>query len=111
MKGNVVDMAVGVIIGAASADRLCAVANVIMPPRHGVVWREFHRSRPPDRHGAGRPPVVLQSAPSATLFDFVIIAFAAVPCDQGHQQAQKPVVPAAPPTPREEVLLEKSAIC
>jgi large conductance mechanosensitive channel len=111
MKGNVVDMAVGVIIGAAFGKIVSAlVANVIMPPLgmalSGVNFTDLGREigTAPD----GTPVVLQYGAFLQTIFDFVIIAFVLFLALKGINKLKKPVVPPAPPAPpREEVLLEE----
>jgi len=110
MKGNVVDMAVGVIIGAAFGKIVSAlVANVIMPPLgmalSGVNFSDLGRTigTAPD----GTPIVLQYGAFLQTILDFVIIAFVLFLALRGINKLKKPVVPPAAATPREEVLLEE----
>ena len=80
MRGNVIDLAVGVIIGAAFGKIVSSlVANIIMPPLGlligGVDFKSFQWVLKPATGDA--PAVVMQYGIFLqTIFDFVIIAFA-----------------------------------
>jgi large conductance mechanosensitive channel len=115
MKGNVVDMAVGIIIGAAFGKIVSSVVgDIIMPPLGlligGVNFTDLK--------------VVLKAAVDAThpavtwnygnflqvTFDFLIVAFAVFMVIKAINAAKrKEEVPAAPPAPpvptKEETLL------
>lgn len=113
MKGNVVDMAVGVIIGAAFGKIVSSlVENVIMPPLgmalSGVSFTDMGKQigTAPD----GMPVLLKYGAFLQTVFDFLIIAFILFLALKGINKLKKPApVPvAAPPAPpRNEVLLEE----
>jgi large conductance mechanosensitive channel len=114
MKGNVVDMAVGVIIGAAFGKIVSAlVENVIMPPLgmalSGVNFADLGTviGHAPD----GKDVVLKYGAFIQTIFDFLIIAFVLFMALRGINKLKKPAVPAPnappPPPPREQVLLEE----
>ncbi|WP_075183620.1 large-conductance mechanosensitive channel protein MscL [Pantoea sp. 1.19] len=80
MRGNVVDLAVGVIIGAAFGKIVSAlVANIIMPPLGlligGVDFKQFSWVLRP-AEGATPAVVMEYGVFLQTVFDFVIIAFA-----------------------------------
>jgi large conductance mechanosensitive channel len=112
MKGNVIDMAVGIIIGAAFGKIVASlVSDVIMPPLGlligGVNFTDLK--------------VVMKAAtettPAVTLnygnfiqvvFDFIIVAFAIFMVIKAMNSAKKKqeAAPSAPPAPtKEEVLL------
>ncbi|MFC0139825.1 large-conductance mechanosensitive channel protein MscL [Erwinia mallotivora] len=80
MRGNVVDLAVGVIIGAAFGKIVSSlVANIIMPPLGlligGVDFKSFSWVLKPAE--GDTPAVVMQYGVFIqTIFDFVIVAFA-----------------------------------
>lgn len=80
MRGNVVDLAVGVIIGAAFGKIVSSlVANIIMPPLGlligGVDFKQFKWILKPAQ--GDTPPVVMEYGIFLqNIFDFVIIAFA-----------------------------------
>jgi large conductance mechanosensitive channel len=113
MKGNVVDMAVGVIIGAAFGKIVSSlVENVIMPPL-GMALSGVSFSDMGTQIGAGPDgtPVLLKyGAFFQTIFDFMIIAFILFLALKGINKLKKPAPAptAAPaPPPRNEVLLEE----
>ena len=111
MKGNVVDMAVGVIIGAAFGKIVSSlVENVIMPPLgmalSGVSFSDLATTigAAPD----GKPVLLKYGAFLQTMFDFAIIAFVLFMAIRAINRLKKPPVAAAPPPPpRQEVLLEE----
>jgi large conductance mechanosensitive channel len=113
MKGNVVDMAVGVIIGTAFGKIVSSlVADVIMPPLGkllaGVNFSEMSReiAKGPD----GMPILLKYGAFLQTIFDFVLIALVLFLALKGINKLKKPAAPASnapPPPPRNEVLLEE----
>lgn len=112
VKGNVVDMAVGIIIGAAFGKIITAlVSGVIMPPI-GVLLGgvDFSDLAIVLKEAVGEAPAVVISygAFIQTLIDFIIIAFAIFMVIKGINNLKKkeeeaPKAPAAPST--EEVLL------
>lgn len=80
MRGNVVDLAVGVIIGAAFGKIVSSlVANIIMPPLGlligGVDFKQFKWVLKP-AEGATPPVVMEYGVFIQTVFDFIIVAFA-----------------------------------
>jgi large conductance mechanosensitive channel len=111
MKGNVVDLAVGVIIGAAFGKIVSSlVGDVIMPPL-GVLIGGINFSDLAVIVGAdpkGAPVLLKYGAFLQTLFDFLIIAFVIFIAVKGINKLKKPPPPAADaPPPRQEVLLEE----
>jgi large conductance mechanosensitive channel len=111
MKGNVVDLAVGVIIGASFGKIVSSfVGDVIMPPLGlligGVNFSDFAVTLGTDPKGA---PVLLKyGAFLQAIFDFLLIALVIFIAVRGINKLKKPPPPApdAPP-PRQEVLLEE----
>jgi len=112
MRGNVVDMAVGIIIGGAFGKIVASFVNdVIMPPLGiligGVNFSDLAITL---KEAAGETPAVMikYGAFIQTLVDFTIIAFAifvAVKAMNSLKQKEEEK-PAAPPAPsKEEVLL------
>jgi large conductance mechanosensitive channel len=110
VKGNVVDMAVGIIIGAAFGKIVSSlVSDVITPPLGyligGVDFTKLAVNLPSI---AGQEPatirygIFLQAA-----FDFIIVAFAIFMLVKliNHLRRKEEAKPAAPP--RQEVLLEE----
>ena len=111
MKGNVVDLAVGVIVGAAFGKIVSSlVGDVIMPPLGlmigGLNFSDLAITLGADPKGA---PVLLKyGAFLQTIFDFLIIAFVIFLAIKGINKLKKPPPPAADaPPPRQEVLLEQ----
>jgi large conductance mechanosensitive channel len=109
MKGNVVDMAVGVIIGGAFGKIVSSlVENVIMPPLGkligGINFSDMAHSL---GAGADGKEVMLKyGAFLQSVFDFVIIAFVIFMALKGINKLKKPSAAAAPPPPpAQEVLL------
>lgn len=111
MKGNVVDLAVGVIIGAAFGKIVSSlVGDVVMPPLGlligGINFSDLAVTLGTDPKGA---PVLLKyGAFIQTVFDFLIIAIVIFIMIRGINKLKKPP-PAAPDAapPRQEVLLEQ----
>jgi len=111
MKGNVVDMAVGVIIGAAFGKIVSSmVGDVIMPPLGkligGINFSDLAVNLGADPKGV---PVLLKyGAFLQTVFDFIIIAIVIFVAIKGINKLKKPpAAAAAAPPPRQEVLLEQ----
>ncbi len=113
MKGNVVDMAVGIIIGAAFGKIVSAlVASVLMPvigmALGGVDFSGLSVALGTDGK-TGEPVTLAYGLFMQALVDFLIIAFAIFMALKGINKLKKPPAPAAPAAPaappREEVLL------
>lgn len=110
MKGNVVDLAVGVIVGGAFGKIVSSmVADVLMPllgkAMGGVNFATLALDLGKDPSGA---PVLLKYGVFLqSVFDFVIIAFVLFLALRAINNLKKPPpAPAAAP-PRQEVLLEE----
>ena len=111
VKGNVVDLAVGIIIGAAFGKIVTAlVSGVIMPPIGvllggvdfgdlAIVIKEASASQPAVQISYGK---FIQ-----TLIDFIIIAFAIFMLVRGINslKAKEEAAPKPPPKPSAEALL------
>ncbi|MGI9235842.1 MAG: large-conductance mechanosensitive channel protein MscL [Woeseiaceae bacterium] len=109
MRGNVVDMAVGIIIGAAFGKIVSSlVADVIMPPI-GMVMGGVDFSSLAVALGEGEGAASINYGIFInTIIDFVIIAFAIFMVIRGLNSMKKKEEekPAEPPKPSaEEVLL------
>ncbi len=112
MRGNVVDMAVGIIIGAAFGKIVSSiVSDVIMPPI-GVLLGgvDFSNLAITIKEATATSAAVVISYGRfiQTVIDFLIIAFAIFMVVKGmnSMKKKKEEAPAAPPAPsREEVLL------
>jgi large conductance mechanosensitive channel len=111
MKGNVVDMAVGVIIGVAFGKIVSSlVENVIMPPLGKLLSGVDLTTlvTPIGKAPDGTDILVKYGAFLQTIFDFVIIAFVLFLVLKGINKLKKPAPGAPPPAPpRSEVLLEE----
>ena len=113
MKGNVVDLAVGVVIGAAFGKIVSSlVENVIMPPLglalSGVSFSDLAVTLATDP--AGKPVLLKYGAFLQSIFDFVIIAFVLFIAIKAINRLKKPPAPAADAPvepPKQEVLLEQ----
>jgi len=112
VKGNVVDMAVGIIVGAAFGKIVSSfVGDVIMPPI-GVLLGgvDFTNLAFTVKEAAGTAPAVVISYGKfiQTVIDFTIIAFAIFMAVRAINSLRKKeeAAPTSPPAPsREEVLL------
>ena len=112
MKGNVMDMAIGIIIGAAFGKIVASlVGDVIMPPIGLLLGgTDFSNLAIMLKAGtADTEPVMLKYGVFInTLIDFLIIAFAIFIVVKGINRMKKKEEekPAAPPAPsKEEILL------
>jgi large conductance mechanosensitive channel len=114
MKGSVIDLAVGVVIGAAFGKIVSSlVADVIMPPIGQLIGNvnfsdlALHIGTDPK----GKEVLLRYGVFIQTVFEFVIIAFVLFMAIKGinRLKRQPAEAPAAvpPPPPREEVLLEE----
>ena len=114
MRGNVIDLAVGVVIGGAFGKIVSSlVGDVVMPALGkavgGVSFNELGTSlgTAPD----GSEVVLKWGAFVQTIFDFTVIAlalFLAIKAINRMKRPEVPATPAEPPAPpRNEVLLEE----
>jgi large conductance mechanosensitive channel len=111
MKGSVVDLAVGVIVGAAFGKIVSSlVENIIMPPlgmaMSGVNFADLAVTlgTGPD----GKAVLLKYGAFLQSVLDFLIIAFVLFLAIRGINKLKKPPPAAAPAAPpRQEVLLEE----
>lgn len=114
MKGNVVDLAIGVVIGTAfGAITNSLVADVIMPPL-GVLMGGLDFSHYALTLAAAeddKPATILSYGKFVqTLFNFLIVAwamFVIVKLMNRLRRAPAPAPEAPPAPPRSEVLLEE----
>ena len=118
MKGNVIDMAVGVIIGGAFGKIVSSVvANVIMPPIGllvgGVNFTDLKWVLKPAVVENGQEVVAAVTLNYGNFlqvtFDFLVIAFSVFLfvrlLSRLNRKKEKPAAPAAPPAPGKEELL------
>ena len=118
MKGNVIDMAVGVIIGGAFGKIVSSVvADVIMPPIGllvgGVNFTDLKWVLKPAVVEDGQEVVAAVTLNYGNFlqvtFDFLVIAFSVFLfvrlLSRLNRKKEKPAAPAAPPAPCKEELL------
>jgi large conductance mechanosensitive channel len=113
-RGNVIDLAVGVVIGAAFGKIVSSlVADIIMPPLGlvvgGINFSHLHIDLKPaipaiEGVSKGQPAVVFAYGNFLqNIFDFLLVAMAIFGVVKLSNKIKKP--PVAPPTPPEVVLL------
>jgi large conductance mechanosensitive channel len=112
MRGNVVDLAVGIVIGAAFGKIVSSfVADVIMPPIGLIIGGvNFKNLAITIKEASGDAAAVTINYGTfiQTLFDFLIVAFAIFMVIKGMNSLtkKKEEAPAEPPAlSREEILL------
>lgn len=114
MKGSVIDLAVGVVIGAAFGKIVSSlVGDLIMPPL-GLAIGSVNFSDLAMQIGAdpsGKPVLLKYGAFIQTLFEFLLIALVLFIVIKGINRLKRPPPPAPaaapPPPPRSEVLLQE----
>lgn len=114
MKGNVVDLAVGVIIGAAFGKIVSSLVGDIFMPILGKFIGGINFTDlaiPLGKDPTGKEVLVRYGAFLQTMFDFLIIAlvlFAVIKAINRLKRPPAAETPAAPPPPpRSEALLEE----
>jgi large conductance mechanosensitive channel len=113
MKGNVVDLAVGVIIGAAFGKIVSSLVGDIFMPTLGRLIGEvnfsdlaIHLGKDP----TGKDVLIKYGAFLQTTFDFIIIALVLFMVIKGINRLKRPAPAASAepaPPPKSEVLLEE----
>ena len=119
MKGNVLDMAIGVIIGGAFGKIVSSlVSDVLMPPLGLLVGGVDFSSLFVTLSGTAQPSLTAAKAAGAptinygvflqATFDFIIIAFVIFLLVKQVNRFKKPAPPAPPPGPtnEEKLLME-----
>ena len=111
MKGSVIDLAVGVVIGGAFGKIVASlVGDVIMPalsPLLGSV-NFTDLSIQIATNAAGKPVLLRYGAFLQTLFEFVVIAFSLFVVIRAINRLKRPAAAAAPPAPtKTEGLLQE----
>jgi len=111
MRGNVVDLAVGIIIGGAFGKIVSSVvADVIMPPIGMLVGGvNFTSLAITLKEAAGKAPAVTLNYGNflQAIFDFLIVAFSVFMLVKAINSLQKKEKEAPPSPPKQEVLLEE----
>ena len=111
MRGNVVDLAVGVVIGGAFGKIVTSFVNDVLMPPLGMALGgvDFSDLAVTLRDAVGEAPAVLwkYGAFLQSIVDFAIIAFAIflVVKAMNSMQKKQQAAPAAPPAPPPEVVL------
>jgi large conductance mechanosensitive channel len=108
MKGNVVDMAVGVVIGTAFGKIVSSlVGDVVMPLLGKIVGGVNFADLALDLGvgPSGEPVMLNYGAFAQSLFDFLVIAAAIFMALKAINKLKTPPPAAAPPPPADVVLL------
>jgi large conductance mechanosensitive channel len=112
MKGSVIDLAVGVVIGAAFGKIVSSlVGDVIMPALSPVLGSVNFSDLAVQiaTNAAGKPVLLKYGAFLQTTFEFIIIALSIFIVIKGINKLKRPpaAAPSAPPPPtKTEVLLQ-----
>jgi len=113
MRGNVLDMAIGIIIGGAFGKIVSsAVSDILMPPLGLLLGKVDFSSLFINLSGQSQPSLAAAKAAGAptinygvflqTIFDFVIIAFVIfLLVKQVNRLTRKPEAPPGPPTTKD----------
>ena len=119
MRGNVIDLAVGVVIGGAFGKITTSIVNDVIMPVIGVLtgglnfgdWKIVLKQAVLDAEGAVLNPEVAITFGNtiSVILDFIIIAFAVFCLVKGINSLhrKKEEAPAAPPAPPEPSAEEK----
>ena len=113
MKGNVVDLAVGVIVGAAFGKIVSSLVGNIVMPVLGKLIGGFNFADLAIGLGndpAGKPVAITYGVFLQSVFDFMIIALVLFMAIRAINRLKKPVPapppPPAPPSREEQLLIE-----
>jgi large conductance mechanosensitive channel len=111
MKGSVLDLAVGVVIGAAFGKIVAALVGDVIMPAFAPVLGSINFSDLAVQiatNSAGKPVLLRYGAFLQTIFEFVVIAFAIFVVIKGINRLKRPApnAPSPPPT-KTEVLLQE----
>jgi large conductance mechanosensitive channel len=114
MRGNVIDLAVGVVIGAAFGKIVSSLVGDVVMPSLSPVLGSVNFSDLALRiatDAQGKPVLLKYGSFLQTIFEFLIIAFSIFLVLKGINQLKRPTTPApgAPPPPptKTEVLLQE----
>ena len=109
MRGNVIDLAVGVIIGAAFAPIVSTlVENIIMPPiGYALAGIDFSALAITLPTPTGDGVLIRYGLFLNALFKFLITAFAIFLLIRAINKFQKPKPAEAPPPPQSEIYLRE----
>jgi large conductance mechanosensitive channel len=114
MRGNVIDLAVGVVIGAAFGKIVSSLVGDVVMPALSPILGSVSFSDLAVRiatDAQGKPVLLKYGSFLQTIFEFLIIAFSIFLVIKGINQLKRPATPApsAPPPPptKTEVLLQE----
>lgn len=111
VKGNMVDMAVGIVIGAAFTSIVTSLVGDIIMPVVGFLTGGMDFSALALNLGAGAdggdPVLVKYGLFINALISFIIVSFVLFMIIKGINKAKKAEAEAPEETPRQEVLLEE----
>jgi large conductance mechanosensitive channel len=114
MRGNVIDLAVGVVIGAAFGKIVSSLVGDVVMPALSPILGSVNFSELAVRiatDSAGRPVLLKYGVFLQAIFEFLIIAFSIFVVLRGINKLKRPPKPApdapAPPPTRTEVLLQE----
>ncbi len=111
MRGSVIDLAVGVVIGTAFGAVVSSLVNGIIMPVVGILTSGSDFSRLAVKIGTdakGGAVLLKYGLVVQSIVDFLIIAAVVFLAIKGINALKKPPAAAAPPAPpRQEVLLEE----
>jgi large conductance mechanosensitive channel len=109
MRGNVIDMAVGIVIGVAFGGIVTSFVNDVLTPPLGLLLGgvDFTSLTLVLKAAQGETPAVTLNWGMfiQKIIDFIIIAFAIFLVVKAMNSMKKPVVQEAAPPPAQEVLL------
>src|SRR5258707_1117852 len=109
-RGNVMDLAVGVIIGAAFGKIVASLVGDVLMPAIGMIMGGVNFSGLAAQIGGapGAPGLLKYGTFIQSIVDFVIIAFCVFLLVRAVTSLQKPKAAAAPPPPtaQEKLLME-----
>ena len=114
MKGNVIDLAVGVVIGAAFGKIVSSLVGDLIMPALSPILGSVHFSDLALRittDSQGKPVMLRYGAFLQTIFEFLVIALSIFIVIKGINRLKRPAPPAPdapppPPTRTEELLQE-----
>jgi large conductance mechanosensitive channel len=98
LKGNVVDLAVAVVIGAAFGKIVTTLVETVIMPLVG-------KALPTGSYLSWAPGGVKLGVLIGAVIDFLIIAFVLFLAVSAIKKREKPAEPAAPPAPPDDVVL------
>jgi large conductance mechanosensitive channel len=111
MRGNVIDMAVGIVIGGAFGKVVTSFVNDVLMPPIGMAMGGMNFSELghvlQEAAGDTEAVVLKWGAFTQTIIDFIIIAFAIFMVVKAMNSAKKKEEAAPAPPPKNEVLLEE----